>query len=318
MIAYIVRRVISLVPVLIGITLLAFALGNLAPGDPAGLIYSIRNGEPPTDMQALEAIREEFGLNDSLVVRYLRWTGNALQGDLGKSYRTGRPVVSEFALHLPHTFRLAFSGLLVGLLLAFPLGMIAALFHNSFPDILVRFFSMLGAAMPSFWTGYILILIFSVRLQLLPVAGADTWRHFVLPATVLGIGTAASVSRLLRSSLLEVLRADYVRADRARGISWYRITFVHVLRPALIPVLTHLGGVFGYLIAGAVIIETVFAIPGLGRLITGAISFRDYPLIQGFVVFTGTLFVLVNLVIDLSYSFIDPRVSVAGQGGVSD
>lgn len=172
--------------------------------------------------------------------------------------------------------------------------------------------------MPSFWIGYIFILVFSVKLQLLPVAGADTWRHYILPATVLGIGTAASVSRLLRSSLLEVLRADYIRADRARGISGSRITFIHALRPALIPVLTHLGGVIGYLVAGAVVIETVFAIPGLGRLITGAISFRDYPIIQGFVVFTGTLFVLINLLIDLSYSVIDPRVSLSGQGGRND
>ncbi len=318
MIAYISRRVISLIPVLIGITILAFFLGSLAPGDPAGLIYSIRMGEPPTDMEVLQEIREEFGLDDPLIVRYFRWTGAALTGDLGKSYRTGRPVVDEFGLHLPHTLRLAISGLFVGLLLAFPLGMIAAIFHNSIPDVIVRLFSMLGASMPSFWTGYILILIFSVQLQLLPVAGADTWRHFVLPAAVLGIGTAASVSRLLRSSLLEVLRADYVRADRARGIKWSRITFIHALRPALIPVLTHLGGVFGYLIAGAVIIETVFAIPGVGRLITGSISFRDYPIIQAFVVFTGTLFVLVNLVVDLSYSVVDPRVSISGRGGVSE
>jgi len=318
MIAYTIRRVFSLIPVLIGITILAFILGDLAPGDPAGQVYMRRYNEPPTDPDRLEAIREELGLNDPLIVRYARWDAAAVRGDLGKSYRSGLHVTVEFGRHLRHTLKLAGVGLVAGLLIAFPLGMLAAVYHNSVVDVAMRLFSMLGAAMPSFWIGYILILIFSVNLQLLPVAGATSWRHFVLPASVLGIGTAASLSRLLRSSLLEVLQADYIRADRARGIRSYKITFAHALRPALIPVLTHLGGIFGYLIAGAVIIETVFAIPGIGRLITDAISFRDYPIIQGFVVFTGTMFVFINLLVDLSYAIVDPRVSLAGRGGKSE
>ncbi|HUW12731.1 MAG TPA: nickel ABC transporter permease [Anaerolineae bacterium] len=318
MIGYLVRRVLSLIPVLIGITVLAFFLGDLAPGDPAGAVYTRRHGEPPTDATVLEEIREELGLDDPLLVRYVRWFGKAARGDLGSSYRSGLPVRTEFGRHLPHTLKLALAGLVAGIVIAFPLGMLAAVYHNSLLDVGMRFFGMLGASMPSFWIGYILILVFSVKLQLLPVAGATTWSHFVLPASVLGIGTAASLSRLLRSSLLEVLRADYIRADRARGIRSWKIIFVHALRPALIPVLTHLGGIFGYLIAGAVIIETVFAIPGIGRLITDAISFRDYPVIQGFVVFTGTIFVAVNLLVDLSYAVVDPRVSLAGRGGQSD
>jgi peptide/nickel transport system permease protein len=318
MTAYIIRRIVSLIPVLVGVTILAFVLGDLAPGDPAGQVYTRRFGEPPTDPVALQAIREELGLDDPIVIRYARWLTAAVQGDLGRSYRSGLRVTVEFGKHLPHTLRLAAVGLVAGVLIAFPLGMAAAIYHNSVADVGMRLFSLLGAAMPSFWVGYILILVFSVKLQLFPVAGATSWRHFVLPASVLGIGTAASLSRLIRSSLLEVLRADYIRADRARGIRGYKIVFVHALRPALIPVLTHLGGIFGYLIAGSVIIETVFAIPGIGRLITDAISFRDYPIIQGFVVFTGTLFVSINLLVDLSYALVDPRVSLSGRGGRSE
>jgi peptide/nickel transport system permease protein len=314
MYVYFLRRLFSLIPVLIGITLLAFVLGNLAPGDPAEMIYITKYGELPTQ-SAVDQIREDLGLNDPIAIRYIRWLSEALRGEMGSSYRTGQPITQEFASFFPMTLRLALYGLTLGVLLAFPLGIVGAVFQNSIPDVAVRFLSMLGAAMPSFWVAYILILVFSVRLHWLPVAGAGTWRHFVLPAVVLSIGSAASLSRLLRSSLLEVFRADYVRAARARGVRATSVILVHALRNAMIPVVTHMGGILGYLIAGAVIAETVFAIPGLGRLIIAAISFRDYPVIQAFVVYTGTLFVTLNLVVDILYVFIDPRVRLTGRGG---
>jgi ABC-type dipeptide/oligopeptide/nickel transport system permease component len=312
---YVLRRLISLIPVLFGITLMAFILGNLAPGDPAEMVYISKYGEFPPNSESVERIREELGLNDPAVVRYVRWLGGALRGQMGSSYRTGLPVIQEFISYFPMTARLAVSGLTLGVLMAFPLGVVAAVYQNSLPDVTVRFFSMLGAAMPSFWVAYLLILFFSVRLHLLPVAGVGTWRHFILPSLVLSIGSAASLSRLLRSSLLEVLRSDYIRAARARGVRGSTVILVHAMRNAMIPVVTHMGNIFGYLIAGAVIVETVFAIPGLGRLIMSAISFRDYPVIQGFVVFTGTLFLAVNLGVDLLYVIIDPRVQLTNRRG---
>ncbi|MDX1435819.1 MAG: ABC transporter permease [Anaerolineales bacterium] len=312
MAAYIIRRIFSLIPVLFGITLLAFLLAYLAPGDPAGNIWFSRHPNIPAKPADLEDIREEFGLDDPLLVRYVRWMGSALQGDLGNSYRTGRPVLGEFLLNFPNTLRLALIGLVLGLLIAFPLGILAAVYPNTLPDLGTRMFSMLGAAMPSYWLAYIFILFFSVRLKLFPVAGTGSWLHFVLPAIVLGIGIAASISRLLRSSMLDVFRSDYIRAARARGIKEKSVIVGHSLRNALIPVVTHIGSLFGFLIAGAVIIETVFAIPGIGSLVINAIGFRDYPVIQAFVVYTGIIFVLVNLFVDLSYTIIDPRVRLTG------
>ncbi len=313
MTAFIARRIFSLIPVLFGITLMAFFLGYLAPGDPAGSIFFARYLNIPATEAELDEIRDEFGLNDPLLMRYVRWIGDAVKGDLGISYRTGRSVLEEFILSLPNTLKLAIFGLLIGAAIAFPLGILAAVYHNSIVDVLMRIFSMLGAAMPSFWLSYIFILYFSVQLQLLPVAGTGTWRHMILPSVILGIGSAASISRLLRSSMLDVLHSDYIRAARAKGVGERSIILVHTLRNALIPVATHMGSMLGFLIAGAVIVETVFAIPGIGSLMINAIGFRDYPIIQGFVVYTGTLFVLVNLFVDISYTLIDPRVRLAGR-----
>ncbi len=313
MLAFFLRRVISLIPVLFGITLMAFIMGGLAPGDPVIQIFMTRSIEPPSAEQVQE-LREELGLDDPAPVRYLRWVAGALQGDLGSSYRTGTPVAQEIVTFFPMTLRLAVIGLVVGALLALPLGVIAAVYHNSVADVVLRILSMVGAAMPSFWVGYLFILFFAVKHRILPVAGVGTWQHYVLPSAVISIRAAASISRLLRTSLLEVLHTDYVRAARARGIRTWTVILVHALRNALIPVVTYMGNLFGYLVAGTVVLETVFAIPGLGRLITSAISFRDYPVIQGFVVFTGTLFILVNLGVDFLYMIIDPRVQLTGRG----
>ena len=311
---FLARRLLYLIPVLIGITLLAFLLGILAPGDPAMAYYTLVNGVPPPNDTVLELLREEMGLNDPIVLRYGRWVLNALRGDLGRSYHNGFPVLTGLANRFPATLKLALCAMVVAVFLAFPTGILAAVYHNSIVDLMTRILSLVGACMPSFWLAYILILLFSVRLDWFPASGAGTLRHLVLPSFALGISGAASLSRLLRSSLLEILGTDYIRAARSKGVRWRKVILVHALRNALIPVVTLMGGLFGNLTAGAIIVETVFAVPGLGQLLISGIGARDYPLIQGFVLFTGTLFVLVNLMVDLSYAWIDPRVQLSGRG----
>ena len=311
---YLARRVLSLLPVWFAISVLAFGLGSLAPGDPAEAIYYQIYGEPPQNQAVLDELREELGLNDPLPVRYGRWTFNALRGDLGLSYRSGQPVWPALATRLWSTFKLAIGGLLIATLIALPLGILAAVRHNTLIDFAARIFSLLGAAMPSYWLAYIFILLFAVYLHWLPVAGSGSWRHLILPCFTLGLGGAALLSRLIRSSMLEALGYDYISTARAKGLSDRKVILVHALRNVLIPVVTVMGTLLGLLLSGAIIVETVFAWPGLGRLIIDAISFRDYPVIQGFVLFTGTVFVLVNLIVDVSYTWIDPRVRL-GEGG---
>lgn len=307
---YLARRLLYLLPIWFGISLLAFGLSVLAPGDPGLRLYMHLYGQPPPNQMALDELRAEYGLDDPFLVRFSRWTAAAVRGDLGQSYQSGRPVLAELTGHLAATVKIALAGMAVSLLLAFPLGIIAAVRPNSIADLLSRFFSLIGTAMPAYWLAYMLILLFAVRLQWLPVLGTGTWRHLVLPGVTLGLGGAASVSRLLRSTMLEALGQEYVRAARAKGVRPHWVVLRHAFRNALIPVVTLMGNLFGFLLSGAVVVETVFALPGIGRLMVDAISFRDYPIIQGFVLFTGTVFVLINLLVDLSYPLIDPRVRV--------
>jgi peptide/nickel transport system permease protein len=308
MINYALRRFVALLPVLFGISLLTFGFSTLAPGDPVSTLYQQIYGQPATDQEALDQLRRELGLDQPAPVRYLNWLGDLLQGDLGNSYRTGQPVLGELARNAPATLLLTLGGLLVSMALAFPLGIFAALRPNSFFDLIARGFSLVGAAMPGFWLAYLLILLFAVELRWLPVAGVGSWQHLVLPCLTLGLGGAAALSRLIRSSLLEVLNQDYIRTARSRGLYEVLVVVRHALSNALIPVITVLGNRFGALLGGAVIVETIFAWPGMGKLIVDAIAFRDYPMIQGFVLFTGVVFVMVNLLVDLTYQQIDPRI----------
>jgi ABC-type dipeptide/oligopeptide/nickel transport system permease component len=232
---------------------------------------------------------------------------------LGKSFDSGRPVTEELTSHIGVTLQIAVGGLLVAILVAMPLGLIAAAYPNSLFDIAARLIALTGNAMPAYWLAYLLILLFAVKLQWFPVAGTGSFKHLVLPAITLGLGGAASLSRLLRSSMLEQLNQEYIRTARAKGMQERTVMWGHALRNALIPLVTIIGNFFGFLLAGAVVVETVFALPGIGRLILDAISFRDYPLIQGFVLFTGTVFVLINLLVDMSYLVIDPRVRLVKQ-----
>ena len=314
---YITRRLLLLVPIWLGITLMAFGLGRLAPGDPARLIAERQADGLATPAQ-IERVREEYGLNDPLPLQYARWVGNALRGDLGVSFKTGGPVLEELARRFPATLELAVYGMCVGILLALPLGIQAAVRRGSAVDHASRLVALAGASLPSFWLAFLLIIVFAVQLRMLPVAGRGTARHLVLPAVTLGFALAAPLTRLTRSSMLEVLGEDFVRTARAKGLHERGVVIQHALRNALIPVVTVAGMSFGHLLGGAVIVETVFAWPGVGKLVVDSIFDRDYPLIQGYVLFMGTVFVLINLLVDLLYVWLDPRVQLATGGEVPD
>lgn len=311
---YAARRVLHLVPVWLGISLLAFGLANLAPGDPAQIVLLRRTGELPT-AEAVRQLRGQLGLDAPIPVRYARWLADAVRGDLGMSYRTGEPVLKGLSDHLPATLQLATVALLFGLLIGLPSGVLSAVHRGSLVDHGFRVASLLGASVPSFWLAYLFILLFSVALGLLPVAGRGSWEHLILPALTLGAAGAAALARLTRTSLLEELGLDYVRTARAKGLPERTVILRHALRNALNPVLSLTGVRFGQLLGGAVIVETIFAWPGIGSFVLHSIYDRDYPTIQGFVLFMGTIFVLLNLLVDLSYPWLDPRVRLVGPRG---
>ena len=312
MLRYVLRRLVYLVPVWIGISLVAFLLANLTPGDPARLALQRELGRQPT-AEETAAAQEQMGLNDPAPVRYITWLGDAVTGDLGTSYRTGQPVLDSLVDRFPNTLKIAGFGLLLAIAIAIPLGVLAAVYRRSPVDHFSRIVALLGASMPSYWVAYLLILLFSVRLSLLPVAGSQTWQHAILPALTLGIAGSASLMRLSRSEMLEALNQDYVRTARSKGLRSRSVLVGHALRNTLIPLTTVLGMRFAGMLGGAVIVETIFSWPGIGKLVVDAIFDRDYPMIQGYVIFMGTAFLVINLIVDLGYGLIDPRVRLAGR-----
>jgi len=312
---YVLIRILSLIPLWLGISVLAFALSNLAPGDPATVIAHRLSDAPPSEEQ-IAAIRREYHLDEPLPVRYARWLASAVRGDLGISYRTKAPVFNELAAHFPATLQIACIALIIALIVALPLGVLAAVRRGSWVDHAARAGALVGASLPSYWLGYLLILIFSLALGWLPVAGREGKSSAALPALTLGLGTAATLARLTRSSLLEVLGEDFIRTARAKGLGEWAVVWRHALKSALIPVLTATGIAFGHLLGGAVIVEEIFAWPGVGHLLMNSIYDRDYPMIQGFVLFMGAVFTLLNLLTDLSYLWIDPRIRLAHNGRV--
>lgn len=307
MTGYLVRRILSLVPTWLGISLFAFALANLAPGDPAELILRRQQQEPPTPEQ-LEAFRERFGLDDPFVVQYARWVGQAVQGDLGVSLRSGQPVLDELVSRFPATLQITLPAFAVAVLLALAVGVLSAVRRGSLSDHTSRVGALLADSVPSFVLAYLLIIVFSVKLELLPVAGRGSWQHLVLPSLTLGLAATASLMRLTRSSLLDVLGEDYVRTARAMGLPWRTVVLRHALKNALIPIVTVSALIFAGFVTGTVIVETVFGWPGIGKYVVDAIFARDYAVIQGFVVFTGSVFVVLNLLVDVLYVRLDPRV----------
>jgi peptide/nickel transport system permease protein len=246
-------------------------------------------------------------------MRYAWWLGNAMRGDLGHSYRTGKPVLSELLTHFPATLQIACLGFVITVVIALPLGTVAAVKRGSWFDQMVRLTTLFGASLPNYWLGYLLIIVFALGLGWLPVAGRERTGAVVLPAVTLALGAAATLTRLMRSSLLETLNADFIRTARAKGLRERTIIVRHALKGALLPVITISGIMFGHMLGGAVIVEQIFAWSGVGKLLIDSIHDRDYPVIQGFVIFMGMVFTVINLLVDVAYPLIDPQIRYGGR-----
>lgn len=307
MLRFLLSRIVSTVPVLFGVSLLVFMMLHLVPGDPVKMMLS----EFQTTPQQVELLRSQLHLDDPLPTQYGRFVVNALQGDLGISIRSKRPVRNEIAENLGSTLQLAAAALLIAIGIGMPLGIIAALKQHSWLDIGPMIFALTGVSMPSFWLGLLLIFLFSLRLGWFPATGGGDLKHLILPALTLGLGASAIIARLTRSSMLEVLKQDYMTTARAKGLTETIVVLRHGLKNALIPVVTIFGLQFGSLLAGAVVIETVFARPGIGRLIVNAILAKDFPMVQGIILFTATAYVIANLLVDLTYGLLDPRIRIS-------
>jgi peptide/nickel transport system permease protein len=304
MLTWILRRILAVVPVLFGVTLAVFSMLFLVPGDPVKMMLA----EFVTTPDQVAQMPEQLHLDEPILRQYGRFVGNAVRGDLGTSIRSRRPVATEIGENLASTAQLALAAMLVAVGLGIPLGLLAALFRNSWLDVASMGTALLGVSMPSFWLGLLLIFVFSLHLAWFPATGGGDLHQLVLPAFTLGMIAAAIIARLTRSSMLEVLGQDYVRTARAKGLGGFSVVVRHALKNALIPIITIFGLQFGNLLAGAVIVETVFSRPGLGRLIVGGILNKDFPLVQGTVLFVATVYVLINLLVDVAYAYADPRI----------
>jgi peptide/nickel transport system permease protein len=300
---YLLRRLLLTVPVLLGVATLVFALIHLVPGDPAQSML----GESASP-EEISALRKTLGLDQSLTKQYRAYLGGIARGNLGTSFRFGTPVTQEIRKRLGDTALLAVSAMAVAILVAIPLGIVAAVFRGRLLDHLAMTLALAGISMPSFWLGPLLAILFAVRLGWLPVSGSGTPLHLVLPAVTLGTALAAILARMTRSSVIEELRELYVLAARARGLSQTRAVLRHAFRNSLIPVVTIIGLQFGAVLTGTIITETIFGWPGVGRLLIQAINTRDYPLVQGCILFISVTYVAMNLLTDLTYGFLDPRI----------
>ena len=313
MTTYVARRLLDLFIVLLGVSIIVFLMIRLIPGDAVEIMLGANTDITP---ERVDAIRRRLGLHQPIVVQYLHWFGGVVRGDLGESIWTGRPVAGEILARLPVTLEVTGLALAFALLVSLPLGVLAARARGGLGDVAVRILSIVGLTLPSFWTGVLMIYFVSLYLPTWPAIGYVPLRHdllgnlsrMVLPMLAVSFPMIAGLSRILRSSLLEVLRLDYVRTAHAKGLADRMVLYKHALRNALIPVVTIVGVQVGYLLGGVVVIEQVFAIPGIGRLVIGAINERNYPLVQGIILVITAIFVVVNLLVDLTYTLIDPRV----------
>lgn len=300
---YVVQRLIGSIPVFILVTFIVFVSVRLIPGDPARTIA----GPDATD-EVVAAIRSDLGLDEPLLKQYMQFLGKAAVGDLGRSYYYHTPVITEVLSRFPATAYLAIAGLVTSVVLGMGLGALSAANRGKPLDRLALVFSTAGISLPSFWLSLLLILLFAVQWRLLPAGGYGTWRHYILPSLTLGLFGAGTIARLARSSILEVLEQDYVRTARAKGLPGRLVFFKHALKNALIPVVTVLGLQFGAFLSRAVVTETVFGWPGIARLTVTAVLSRDFPLVQGAVLWLALVFILANLAVDLMYSVLDPRL----------
>jgi peptide/nickel transport system permease protein len=300
---YIFRRIVLLIPVILGVSLVVFSIMYFTPGDPAAIILGER---APADEVAL--LREQMGLNEPYFVQFFNFIKNALQGDLGRSYVTKRPVFDELIARFPATMQLAAAAVFVAVFLGIPIGIISATRQYSAFDMIAMILALIGVSMPNFWQGLMMILLFSIVLRVLPSSGYGTFRHLIMPALTIGTSSMALITRMTRSSMLEVVRQDYIRTARAKGLSEQVVINRHALKNALIPIITVIGLQFGFLLGGAVLTETIFSWPGVGRLMVEAIRQKDVPVVQGGVLLLAITFSFVNLIVDILYAYIDPRI----------
>jgi len=302
---YFIKRLILAVPVLFGVSVAVFLMMHLIPGDPA---LAMLRGQPTVTPADIDRVRHQMGLDDPLPIQYLKYIGRVFQGDFGESVKAHRPVLTMIQEQAWPTIQLALAAMVLAVAIGVTLGTISALRQNTWVDTLSMVLALFGVSMPSFWLGLILIYVFSVRLEWLPITGQGGWKRLIMPAVALGLDFSAVTARLVRASLLEVLRQDYILAARAKGLRGRTVVTRHALRNALISVVTIIGLQFGFLLSGAVVIETVFARQGIGRLAITAILAKDFPLVQGIVLVSAVVYVAINLLVDLSYSFLDPRI----------
>ena len=306
MVRYILKRLLQLVVVLLGVTFLTFMITQATPSDAAEMKYVSMGMMPSTEL--LEKTREEMGLNDPVLIQYGRWLGNVLHGDLGESSKFGESVWTQMTRKLPMTLKLAGVSLIVVILISFPLGILSAVKKNKAADYIIRFFSFFGVSMPNFWLALLLMYIFAVRLGWFKVVSTNSVQGMILPVATLTIPMISSYARQIRAALLEELNANYVIGARARGIPERRIIWGHVLPNAILPIITLLGLSVGHLLGGAAIIETIFSWQGIGNMVVEAIRVRDYPLIQGYVIWMAIIYVTVNLIVDIAYRLLDPQI----------
>lgn len=300
------RRIVGLVPVLLGVTILVFLMLRLAPGDP--VLALLGDSAQGISREALDELRETHGFNRNPVIQYLDYLFGAVRGDLGTSLRSGQAVTTEVLSRFPATLQLAGAAITIAVLLGLTLGVLAAVFRRTWVDHVAVVVALLGVSVPVFWSGLLLMLLFALRLQWLPASGYGSWRHLLLPAVAVGFSSAAFIARITRASVIETLRTDYVRTAQAKGVGAVKVLLKHALRNALLPVVTVVGLEFGGLLGGAILTETVFAWPGVGRLLVDSITTRDLALVQGAVLFIAIMFIVVNLLVDLSYALLNPRV----------
>lgn len=302
MTTYILKRLVQVIPVLLGITIVAFVLVRLT-GDPATIMLP-----PETPKETVEAFRREYGLDQPVYIQYLQFIGGALTGDFGKSLRYKEPVSSLFLERLPATIELAAGSMAIAIFIGIPIGVLSAVKRNSPIDTVTRFLALFGQAVPSFYLGLMLIMIVAVQWRLLPTGGRGSTAQLVLPAITLGVHLLALTARFSRGAVLDVLRQDYVRTGRAKGLNERLLLTRHVMKNAMIPIVTVVGLQVGAMFSGAVVTETVFSWPGIGRLMVQAISTRDFPIVQATVMIVAAIFVVVNLLVDLTYAWLDPRI----------
>ncbi|MDQ0252938.1 peptide/nickel transport system permease protein [Evansella vedderi] len=303
MFRFVMKRLLMLIPVLIGVSLIVFTLMQLTPGDPAQIMLG-----PQASQEDIENMREQMGLNEPIYVQYFKFLFGIVTLDFGRSIQDGQAVITKIFEHLPATLKLTFAAMVVAIAIGVPVGIISATRQYSFFDHTSTIGALVGFSMPNYWLSLMLIIIFAVNLNWLPVSGYGGMVFLILPAIALGTQTAAVIMRMTRSSMLEVLRSDYIRTARAKGLTERAVIYVHALKNALIPIITVVGLQVGVLLEGAILTEAVFSWPGIGRFMVDAIRAKDFPVVQGSVLFIAFLFVMVNLLVDVLYAYIDPRI----------